>query len=339
MGQKNQEQFRKNQETFPDIKNQANTFAAQMPQLAAQWDTEKNAPLMPEQVMCGSHKKVWWRCDSGHSWQAQVRNRARGQGCPICINQKIIVGTNDWVTRYPAAAAQWDADKNGCAPEQVRSDDRKRYWWHCEKGHSWQTTIRIRIRPKASGCPYCAGRRVQPGENDLQTLCPDLAAQWDMEKNAPLRPSEVTPGCNKTVFWRCLLGHSYRAEISIRTGKHSGCPYCAGRRVLAGFNDLQTLHPEVAAQWHPSLNGDLKTTDVTRGSDRKVWWQCAWGHEWQAYIYSRTGTFATGCPYCAKPRKIAKDLAFDYDRIIKNRDHIEERAKAAQQTRKGALYL
>ena len=261
--------------------------------------------------MCGSHKKVWWRCASGHSWQTQVRNRARGQGCPVCINQKIIVGMNDWVTRYPAAAAQWDAQKNGCAPEQVRSDDRKRYWWHCEKGHSWQTTIRIRIRPKASGCPYCAGRRVQPGENDLQTLRPDLAVQWDMEKNAPLRPSEVTPGCNKTVFWRCQLGHSYRAEISIRTGKQSGCPYCAGRRVLAGFNDLQTLHPEVAAQWHPSLNGDLKPTDVTRGSDRKVWWQCAWGHEWQAYIYSRTGTSPTGCPYCAQTRRLRRNSAFE----------------------------
>lgn len=128
MEQKMRARDHKEYKTFPTPAKPESSLAARMPELAAQWDTEKNAPLMPEQVMCGSHKKVWWRCDSGHSWQAQVRNRARGQGCPICINQKIIVGMNDWVTRYPAAAAQWDADKNGCAPEQVRSDDRKRYW-------------------------------------------------------------------------------------------------------------------------------------------------------------------------------------------------------------------
>lgn len=83
--------------------------------------------------------------------------------------------------------------------------------------------------------------------------------------------------------------------------------------MLAGFNDLQTLYPEVAAEWHPSLNGDLKPTDVTRGSDRKVWWQCAWGHEWQAYIYSRTGTFATGCLYCARMYRLGRTPAFDGD--------------------------
>ena len=308
MEQKKQEHGHKDHKTFPASVEPENSLAARMPELAAQWDVEKNAPLTPEQVTYGSRKKVWWRCERGHSWQAMVKRRSQRTGCPVCVNRKIIVGMNDWPSRFPAVAAQWDTDKNGCTPETVRADDRKCYWWRCGRGHSWKTTIRCRIyTTPPSDCPYCVGKRVLPGFNDLQTLRPDIAAEWDAEKNAPLRPSEVTPGCNKTVYWRCQLGHCYESTIGHRTGKSKcGCPYCAGTRVLPGFNDLQTRYPEVAAEWHPTLNGDLKPTDVTRGSKRRVWWQCAWNHEWDAVICSRTGASQSGCPYCARKQRITK---------------------------------
>lgn len=79
----------------------------------------------------------------------------------------------------------------------------------------------------------------------------------------------------------------------------SGCPYCAGRKVLPGFNDLATLEPKVAAQWHPTLNGTLTPQMVTTGTHRKVWWECDLGHVWRAAIYSRTGLKKCGCPICA----------------------------------------
>ena len=43
---------------------------------------------------------------------------------------------------------------------------------------------------------------------------------------------------------------------------------------------LADLHPDIAAQWHPTRNGDLKPTGVKAGSNKKVWWQCDQGHEW-----------------------------------------------------------
>lgn len=79
----------------------------------------------------------------------------------------------------------------------------------------------------------------------------------------------------------------------------SGCPYCAGRKVLPGFNDLATLAPDVAQQWHPTLNGALTPQMVTAGSHRKVWWECEQGHVWKAVIYPRTGLKKCGCPVCA----------------------------------------
>ena len=43
----------------------------QIEQLKAEWDQEKNAPLRFEDVTPGSDRKVWWRCDKGHSWPAK----------------------------------------------------------------------------------------------------------------------------------------------------------------------------------------------------------------------------------------------------------------------------
>lgn len=87
--------------------------------------------------------------------------------------------------------------------------------------------------------------------------------------------------------------------MAARAASGSGCPYCAGRKVLAGFNDLATREPLLAKQWHPKLNGSLTPEMVTPGSHRKVWWQCHEGHAWRAVIYSRTGPKRSGCPVCA----------------------------------------
>ena len=94
----------------------------------------------------------------------------------------------------------------------------------------------------------------------------------------------------------------------------SGCPYCAGRKVLPGFNDLATLEPEVARQWHPALNGTLTPQMVTTGSRRKVWWECDQGHVWKAAIYSRTGPKKCGCPVCAV--KISKSRLARYQAVL-----------------------
>ena len=137
------------------------------------------------------------------------------------------------------------------------------------------------------------------GENDLATLFPDIAAQWDTERNGSLRPDQITSFSNRKVWWRCTLGHEWQAIVAARAVENSGCPYCAGRRVLAGFNDLATLYPKIAAQWDAALNGSLTPEMVTPGSHKRVWWRCGEGHVWKTAVYSRTGKQKCGCPVCA----------------------------------------
>lgn len=81
--------------------------------LLAEWDAEKNAPLTTETVAAGSHKRVWWRCAEGHSWQSEVRVRFGGAKCPFCAQRSLCSGSNDLATLMPDIAAQWDYDKNG----------------------------------------------------------------------------------------------------------------------------------------------------------------------------------------------------------------------------------
>ena len=108
-------------------------------------------------------------------------------------------------------------------------------------------------------------------------------------------------------WWRCDKGHSFPMRVAFRTTREQSCPYCARRKVLAGYNDLATVEPRIAAEWHPTLNGSLTPEMVTAGSRKKVWWECPLGHVWKASIYPRTGAKKCGCPVCAgKTRRKTK---------------------------------
>lgn len=271
---------------------------SRFPELMKQWHPEKNKELTPALLPAGSNRKVWWRCEKGHEWQAVIKSRTGGCGCPVCANRVVIPGENDLATTHQELARQWDTERNAfLTPTQVTAGTQKKVWWRCEKGHSWNAEIASRV--KGSNCPACAGKVIVAGENDLASAFPYIAAQWPPTKNGDLTPENCAPARNRKVWWLCPLGHEYQAAVGTRTVNGTGCPYCAGRKVLKGFNDLATLEPKIAAQWHPTLNGTLTPDMVTVGSKRKVWWQCSDGHVWKAVIYARTGTQKCGCPVCA----------------------------------------
>ena len=121
-----------------------------------------------------------------------------------------------------------------------------------------------------------------------------LLDEWDKEKNEELTPHNVSYKSDKKVWWRCSRGHGWQARVGNRTSG-TGCPHCKIRRGIE-YNNLATAFPEVAAQWHPTLNEGLSPESIAPHSDKKVWWRCSKGHEWQARVANRTS--GTGCPYC-----------------------------------------
>ena len=117
-------------------------------------------------------------------------------------------------------------------------------------------------------------------EYNLQVKNPALAKEWHPTKNNNLTPIDVTPNTGRKVWWICRKGHEWQAAIAYRN-IGGGCPYCAGRSVCDD-NCLQTLNPTLAKEWHPKKNDNLRPRDVMPGSQKRVWWICDKGHEWEA---------------------------------------------------------
>ena len=191
----------------------------------------------------------------------------------------------------PELVKEWSIRNAPLTPEEVPFGSNKLYWWQGSCGHEWQTSAKARSHGEK--CPICANARIIPGVNDLESQYPELAAEWS-SKN-PVSASKVAPGSHKKAIWNGRCGHEWTASIRSRVGG-AGCPYCSHNIVLAGFNDLESLFPEIAKEWSPR-NLPLKPSQVTAYSNRKVWWQCEKGHEWHTLISTRS--YGSKCPYCS----------------------------------------
>ena len=129
----------------------------------------------------------------------------------------------------------------------------------------------------------------------------ELMEEWVYEKNTKLNinPGMVGAGSHTKAWWKCKKGHEWQSSIKSRTSG-VGCPYCAGKRVLKGFNDLSSAYPEIAKQWHPTENGNITPDQVTAHSNKKWYWLCDKGHVYEMSTYNRVN--GQNCPYCNNRR-------------------------------------
>jgi len=263
------------------------------PALAKEWHPIKNTDLKPQNVTPSSEKKVWWICNKGHEWKAIIGNRHRlGVGCPYCSGNSVNID-NCLQTVNPILSKEWHPIKNGVlTPRNITPGSGREVWWICKYGHEWKTSVNDRNH--GSGCPYCAKQLVCE-DNCLQTINPALAKEWHPTKNGKLTPRDVTANSGKRVLWLCKKGHEWEAVIATRN-KGRGCPYCCNQKIGID-NNLATINPALAKEWHPTKNGNLAPSGVAPGSDKKYWWICKCGHAWEARIDNRR--HGKGCPYCA----------------------------------------
>ena len=286
------------------------SLAHQFPEVCKEWHPTLNKGLKPENVLPGTTFKVWWKCSKcGNEWQTSVNNRTKGHGCDICarVQRKIVQHETLINSRESLIGCEcvldWDYAKNKHDPDYYTKGSGVRVWWKCHNcAHEWRATICDRTRDYKNGCPACSNRILVKGKNDLQTTNSDLAKEWDYEKNQNLFPSDIAQWSHTKVWWKySKCGYSYQATPSNRVfGKGCGC--CAGRVVVTGINDLTTTRPDIAVDWHPTKNGDLKPTDVTKGRKNVIWWKChVCGYEWQDSLNHRNS--GRGCPNCNKKKK------------------------------------
>lgn len=257
----------------------------------------------PSAITSGSIKKVRWRCDLDHEWEADINSRAsRSRGCPYCSNNKVLPGYNDLATAFPHLVAEVD----GWDPTTVAPTSGKKMPWVCQSGHHWNATVANRSVANA-GCPYCSGRSTLSGINDLATTHPELASEangWD--------PTTLSSGSSKKMYWQCAQGHQWNATVNSRAVMGNKCGICSGKIIRPGMNDLATLNPDLAKQadgWDP--------TQIGPGAHKKRGWKCEFGHTWSSLVSDRSN--GVGCPICSN-RKLAvgiNDLASTHPDLAK----------------------
>ena len=291
-----------------------NDLASQYPEVATMWSS-KNA-LSASEVAAKSNKKVFLKCrDCGHEFETKIADVVRAvsggnTGCPVCAGKKIVPGINDLATKYPKAAAMW-SNKNACSPSEVAAGSNKKAIFVCpDCGQEFEATISHVVRSVGNGttgCPVCAGKTVVPGINDLASQCPEAAAMWSSKNK--LSASEVTIGTCQKFFFECRnCGQEFKAQIhkvvcSLTNG-NTGCPICAGKKVVPGINDLASQYPKIAAMWSPK--NKHFASEFTVGSSKKAVFVCPdCGKEFKAMICNVVCSVendCTGCYDCSMKR-------------------------------------
>jgi len=270
-----------------------NDLESQFPKIAREafgWD--------PSKVRYGSAKIKEWICPRGHTYECPVKERTGKKkcGCPYCSGNRVLQGFNDLKSTFPTIASEaigWD-------PSLLTSGSSLKKEWQCPMGHVYQAVVQDRTGDKKCGCPICSGHQFVVGINDLKARFPDIAQDafgWDASK--------VNPGSKTKRAWKCGLGHVYYASPNNRTTHKSGCPYCANKMLMLGFNDLLSGFPEIAAEadgWDPKT--------VISGSHVRKKWKCKEGHSWSATVVKRTT--GRGCPTCSKGGFSPDKLAWFY---------------------------
>jgi hypothetical protein len=255
----------------------------------------------PTSVNAGSKKGLQWKCRKNpkHIWVARPANRNYNKtGCPFCFGLKVLPGDNDLATHFPKLAKE----ANGWDPRKTYKGTARKLKWRCskDKRHVWIAKAETRTM-RGYGCPYCSGKKLAKNSNDLKTTHPRLAKEaygWD--------PKSITAHSTKRLKWRCVKNskHVWIATPSARNSRNSGCPFCVGKAVALGDNDLKTKYPSLAKE---AYGWDPRTLTSASGKKRK--WKCKSNpkHIWITSPAARTTGLKNGCPYCANRRILKGD--------------------------------
>lgn len=285
--------------TQHDLPSEGPDISALDQTLQQQWNHSANKYLGNIVMKRFSHKKVWWKCGEcpdghPHNWLASVLDRSVGHGCPQCFGIKVCKH-NSLATLAPRAASYWDSAKNQNSAEETVANSPALAHWACpECTYEWTARIQARARSN-SGCPKCQSHSSRTKRPTFAASNHHLLEEWDHPRNAleGIFPNKITLGSKKQVHWvcnKCPAGeqHCWKAVASHRTrpNRPSGCPYCTGKAVCK-CNSLQTLFPQIAAEWHPTKNAKTPC-DYVRFSTSKAWWYNARRGSWEQSIDRRT---------------------------------------------------
>lgn len=300
----------KNRNQYTKLIVGENDFGSLYKEQSMDWDYDKNISKPSDFVGAGT-TKVWWKCHiCGYEWAATLDSR-KNHGCMLCgqkktqeaLKQREIEKNGSFGDKFPSLIKYWDESKNITeTPTSVSSTSTKKFFWICEKGHSFDRPINQFT--KNNKCPVCEDKKLLSGYNDLQTRYPEIAQDWS-SKNTKL-PTEYLCGSGESVFWECHICHfQWKAPIWNRTRSGTGCKNCQkeliGKTIkatkLKKSGSFGEVFPELLEEWDFKKNS-FSPLEVSPKGDTLVIWKCKkCGKNWETSVGNRTRA-KSGCPFC-----------------------------------------
>lgn len=216
----------------------------------------------------------------------------------------VIVGVNDLKTKRPDLAKEWDYSKNvGISPDNISYGSHKEVYWICPKGHSYLKSVHSRSR--GTGCHICSGVNFKR-RNKLFDDYPELITELNTSVNTLEDLKNITCCSERKISWKCNVGHIYEQSAVVKI-QSKGCPFCNNKRLLKGYNDLETWcennnRMDLLKEWDYEKN-DKKPSEIFYGSKNRCYFICSnCAHKWSALLYSRT-LQKTSCVKCLKKKR------------------------------------
>jgi len=286
--------------TCPECQNRTygKMLSIERPDLKELFDTEQNQHPF-ESYTYVSNKKVYWKCKHGGQARIAISNiiKKTPKYCYVCGIPIVTKGKNDFASKFPALAKEFDAYKNGFSADELLFNSKdESIWWTCAKGHSYQRSPYYRWYD-SSTCPVCNRTIIVPGINDLQSKYPFLPNIWDFDKN-DLAPTEISDKNTGAYWFKCKKNHSYSTKIPIQTQYKDSCLVCLNKVFLKGINSYADAHPELVNEWSP--NNRRKPQEILCSLHLEIKWicpDCSYEYTYPMHLREKGKKV---CPACLK---------------------------------------
>lgn len=169
--------------------------------------------------------------------------------------------------------------------------------------------------------------------NSLRVRHPNLAAAWHPTRNPPKwTPDTLLPSSRALVWFICPHGPDHEWRVPVSKAVLPGgldCP-CCGERKVSVTNNLHSVRPDIAALWHPTLNGAGKNpeTVLARGGG-SVWLKNVDVDEWEVALIDVVDVEGLPPPPPRVPLGEVVEALEDVLEDLENREAAERRRREA----------
>lgn len=295
------------------------SMVTDIPKLRDIW-SEQNVED-PSTVSIGiSVKRYLWKCpECNDVFPRSPYAMLHGSGlCKNCAHRnatekhkKQLLTKGRSCADNPEMLKHWDYERNDKKPEEVseHSSTSYRYFICDDCGESYpckptnQTTSLYLCKDCKSKVRAKTQRKSIATYSETVSDYPNMMAIWDWSNTEA--PYDLSARSGIIVKWKCDCGNTWPAKPCDRIKMLPQCMPCSMRkhnnrrkeRAIEQSGTWGENNPELAKEWHPTLNGNLTPYDLTPGCSENYWWLCAYGHSYQTSPKERSERHA-GCPIC-----------------------------------------